>query len=64
MNWPQVIYQYTVGGIFFFVTLYLCFHLGAADLKNSSDRRALIILVIGFFGYLAMHVTWIVLASP
>jgi len=64
MNWPQVAYQYSVGGIFFLVTLLLCLRLGAADLKNRSDKKAVIYLIVGFFGYLIFHVTWIVLASP
>ncbi len=63
MNWPQVIYQYTVGGIFFLVTLGLCLRLGAADMKNSSDKKAVIYLIAGFFGYLILHVAWVVLAS-
>ena len=64
MNWPQVVYQYTMGGIFFVVTLCLCLRLGAADLRNSSDKKAVVYLIVGFFGYLIFHVTWIVLASP
>jgi len=64
MNWPQVIYQYTVGGIFFVVTLALCLGLGAVDLKNRSDKKAVIYLIAGFLGYLTLHVAWIVLASP
>ncbi|NLH16328.1 MAG: hypothetical protein GX455_07105 [Phycisphaerae bacterium] len=64
MNWLQVIYQYTMGGIFFVVTLSLCLYFRAADLKNRSDKKAVIYLILGFFGYLIFHVVWIVLASP
>lgn len=64
MNWPQLIYQYSVGGTFFFVTLWLCFRLGAADIKNSSDRKALIYLIAGIAGYFAFHTIWIILATP
>jgi len=63
MNWLQLSYQYIVGGLFFFVTLYLCFRPGASELGNSSDRRALVYLIVGFIGYLAMHTAWVILAS-
>lgn len=64
MNWLQLIYEYTVGGVFFFVTLYLCLRPGASDLKNPSDRRAVIYLVGGFAGYLGVITAWILIASP
>ena len=63
MNWLQLVYQYLVGGTFFFVTVYLCFRPGASDSSNPSDRRALFYLLIGFAGYLGMHTLWIILAS-
>jgi len=63
MNWGQLVYQYAVGGLFFFVTLYLCFRPGASDTHNPSDKRALIYLLAGFAGYLGMHTLWIILAS-
>ena len=63
MNWLQLVYQYSIGGVFFGVSLWLCFQLGAARMRNPSDRRALWICLIGFVGYLLFHTTWIVLAS-
>jgi len=63
MNWGQLAYQYIVGGLFFLITLRLCFRPGAASLKNPSDRRAFAYLVIGFIGYLALHAGWIFFAS-
>jgi len=63
MNGPQLIYQYTAGGLFFFITLYLCFRPGANDLDDVSDRRALIYLILGFAGYFIMHSLWIILAT-
>ena len=63
MNWLQFGYQYVVGGLFFFITLYLCFRPGASDPQNPSDRRALIYLLIGFAGYLGGHALWIVVAG-
>jgi len=63
MNWTQLAYQYIVGGLFFFITLYLCFRPGASNCRNPSDRRALYYLLIGFAGYLAVHTAWIILAG-
>lgn len=63
MNWPELIYQYAVGGLFFFLTLYICFRPGASDPKNPSDRKSLIYLLIGFAGYLVAHTAWILLAT-
>lgn len=63
-NWLQFGYQYAAGGCFFFVTLLICLQKGASDLKNPSDRRAVIYLLAGFAGYMAFHLAWIILASP
>jgi hypothetical protein len=63
MNWPQLGYEYTVGGVFFAVTLFLCFRPGAGDVKNSSDRKTLIYLLAGFVGYFTAMTVWILLAS-
>jgi hypothetical protein len=63
MNWPQLAYEYIVGGIFFAVTLYLCFRPGAGDMKNPSDRKTLIYLLVGFAYYLLAMTAWILLAT-
>ena len=63
MNWVQLIYEYTAGGIFFGVTLYLCLKTGAATLANASDRRAVFYLLIGLAGYFFAMTLWIILAS-
>ncbi len=63
MNWLQLAYQYIVGGLFFFITLYLCFGPGASSRENPSDRRALFYLLIGYAGYFILHTAWIILAG-
>ncbi len=63
MNWPQLAYQYVIGGIFFAVTLYLCTRPGAANLRNPSDRRTVAWLLAGLLGYLILHAGWIALAG-
>ena len=63
MNWLQLGYQYGIGGLFLAVTLALCFQKGGAELENRADRRAFWTAIAGFFGYLAFHAGWILLAS-
>lgn len=63
MNWPQLVYQYGIGGLFFLVTLIMCLRLGAADMRVPSDRRTVWVSVFGFFAYLGVHSLWILLAS-
>jgi hypothetical protein len=62
MNWVQLAYEYCVGGLFFFITMYLCFREGGSSLSHPVDRRAFWILMLGFAGYLAGHILWILLA--
>jgi len=63
MNWPQFVYQYGIGGVFFLVTLLACLRLGAVEMRVPSDRRTVWISVVGFFAYLGVHAAWILLAS-
>jgi hypothetical protein len=63
MNWPQLVYQYGIGGVFFLFTLVLCLRFGAANMAVPSDRRTVHISVFGFFVYLGVHSVWILLAS-
>ena len=63
MTWPQLAYQYIIGGLFFFVTLYLCFRPGASDRKNQSDRKTLWYLLFGLACYFTVHTLWIILAA-
>jgi len=61
-NWIQIAYQYGIGGVFFAITLWLCFHQGGATLNHSQDRRMLKILLGGYFGYLVFNILWAYLA--
>lgn len=63
MNWVQLAYEYGVGGLFFFVTMYLCFRDGGSSLRHPVDRRTFRILILGFAGYFVAHVAWIILAK-
>jgi len=61
-NWLQIEYQYLVGGLFFASTLYLAFREKGSSLDHPEDRRMLRVLIGGYFGYLALHLTWAYLA--
>jgi hypothetical protein len=62
MNWLQLIYEYTAGGIFFFITLYIALRSGGSDLKNPSDRMAVMYLIGGLVVYFIAITLWILLA--
>ena len=62
-NWVQIAYQYGVGGIFFGLTLWLCFYQGGSKISNPEDRKSLIILLGGYFGYLIFNLGWAYLAQ-
>ncbi len=61
-NWLQIAYQYLVGGAFFALTLWLCFHQGGAELSHPQDKKMLKILLGGYLGYLSVHILWAYLA--
>jgi hypothetical protein len=63
MNWLQLIYQYGVGGMFFVISLALCFRSGAADRRNASDRRTLTLCVVGLGAYFLATLVWILAAG-
>ena len=62
-NLWQWLYQYVAGGIFFMVTLWLCFHLGGAEADHPEDRKTRLILILGLIGFACFHGLWILLAS-
>lgn len=57
------LYQYIIGGFFFFLAIYVSYRKGAWSTANPVDRRTIRILIIGFVGYLCFHGLWIVLVS-
>jgi hypothetical protein len=63
MIWPQLVYEYLVGGLFFALTLWLCFRPGGSERRNPSDRRTLVALLSGLGGYFILYLGWILLAT-
>jgi hypothetical protein len=60
-KWLPWLYQYGVGGVFFFGTLILAIRAGALRLGDPADRRLFVLLVGGFFLFLAVHGSWVAL---
>lgn len=58
-KWLPWIYQYGVGGLFFFITLWIAARNGALRRGNRSDRSLFWALLAGFFAFSAIHGLWI-----
>ncbi|MGH7771149.1 MAG: hypothetical protein ACREQA_02800 [Candidatus Binatia bacterium] len=58
-RWIPWLYQYGVGGLIFFATLWLVIRTGALQPRNRTDRWLLTLLLAGFFVFLAVHGLWI-----
>lgn len=57
--WLPLIYQYLVGGFFLFGGIYIALRSGGVSLACREDRSTIIILIVGYFSYLAIHTFWI-----
>ena len=58
-NWIAWAYQYTLGGLFFWATLYLGVRSGAVDLTTRHGKRFVTALVLGLFLFAGAHFAWI-----
>lgn len=61
-KWLPWLYQYGVGGLVFFLSLWAAIRGGALKPKSETDRKLLIVLVAGYFAFLAVHGLWIAFA--
>ena len=61
-SWLPFLYLYGVGGIFFFLGLYMIVKSGSLNLKRQHHRTWLKILVGGFFFFVVLHATLIISA--
>lgn len=53
--WSPFIYQYTVGGLFFVLGIVTVLKARAVDLKRASERRWLVIVLLGLVFYFSIH---------
>lgn len=61
--WPQWLYHYGVGGIFFLGMLFAAVRTGAIRWQHDGERRLLVAIVLAFLGFMAVHAAWISLAA-
>ncbi len=57
--WTPYLYQYGVGGFFFFLAIGVAGYKGVFDLKYPADRRTILFLALGFAFYASLHGGWI-----
>lgn len=62
--WLPYLYLYGVGGLCFFGGLYLVLKSHALDLKRSSHRRWLGVLLFGLLWYMGIHLAGTLAAVP
>ncbi len=61
--WTQWMYQYGVGGLLVFGTVFLALRTGAIRWRHPVERRLLTALVAAFLIFMFAHAAWIALAS-
>jgi hypothetical protein len=54
-TWLPFIYLYSIGGIIFFVGLYILIKSKALNLQKKQHRYWLKVLLVGFFFFLILH---------
>ena len=63
MAWLSFWYQYLVGGLIFFIGLWVVFRQGEAGLKTRRQRRHLVLLLGGFFVIFGLQLALMLLGS-
>jgi hypothetical protein len=63
MAWLSFWYQYLVGGLIFFIGLWVVFMQGEAGLKTRRQRRHLLLLLGGFFAIFGLQLGLMLLGS-
>ncbi len=62
-HWLPFVYQYTVGGLFFVLGLYIAIQKKVLVLSNIQDKKIFIQLVVGLLFYGCVHGLWIYLVG-
>tara|TARA_B100000214_G_scaffold372286_1_gene350252 strand:+ start:3229 stop:3441 length:213 start_codon:yes stop_codon:yes gene_type:complete len=61
-TWLPFIYLYGVGGFAFLVGIFLVVKTNALDLNDPRHHKWFVILLFGFFYYVGIHATFILMA--
>jgi len=61
-SWLPYLYLYLVGGLFFFLGLFLIKKYGAIDLSKKQHRFWMKVMIFGYFYFAAFHALLIIAA--
>lgn len=61
-SWLPYLYLYVVGGLFFFLGLFLIKKYGAIDLTKKQHRFWMKVMIFGYFYFAALHALLIIAA--
>ncbi|MCB1174909.1 MAG: hypothetical protein KDK39_15160 [Leptospiraceae bacterium] len=63
--WQPWIYQYSIGGVFFFLSIAVALNKHAVNMAHPQGRTVLFNLIAGLVFYMAVHAIWILIVlSP
>ncbi|MBN1274050.1 MAG: hypothetical protein JXB26_17440 [Candidatus Aminicenantes bacterium] len=57
-NISSFLYQFIVGGLFFFAGIAAAWRSGAYSWKNKADRRLLGLMILGFLAFFLLQGIW------
>lgn len=57
--WTSFLYTYSLGGLIFFVGIYIILKFQACNFKISSDRKWFYSMFLGFIYLMSLHAFWI-----
>lgn len=57
-NLDSLLYQFVIGGLIFFVGIFVALRSQDYSWKNKNDRILLVSLILGFFIYLLLQTIW------
>jgi hypothetical protein len=61
--WLPWVYQYSVGGVLFVISVWVLCQVGALRPARRGDRWLLLAMIGGLLAFMAIHAIWIALAT-
>lgn len=61
--WQSIVYQYAIGGAFFFLIIFWALKTKALKMTSKEDKKTLATLLIGFVFFLGVHTGWTYLVT-
>lgn len=56
--WDSYFYLYGVGGLLFFLALFLGLKKGVLNLKRKEDQKLMIAFIFAYVAYASFHAFW------